>query len=252
MHHLLGFWTTNLATPSTNVGLGVLTDTVVPVQNNRYQMPWDATILAAYGGGNNAVDLRINAPPFRLISLPYVTPLQAQPIPSNAAPVQNLGSGQLTVGRTNEVLLEASTTGGVAADFGAALWITPGFRSAPVGPIYTVQWTCTPTLVKGAWVLSAINFTQILPAGRWAIVGMEVFGANTMLDRVAFADQVYRPGVLVRNAVGGWIDQTFRAGNFGKFGEFVSYAQPNVEFLGTAAGANAQIGYFDLVQIGPY
>lgn len=92
---------------------------------------------------------------------------------------------------------------------------------------------------------------QGLPSGRYQVVGMDCIGTTLIGARLAFPNAGPRPGCLGRASLAVFPHPAslFRAGNLGPFGEFDSYAQPQIEVFASSAAAIVFTGYLDLIQL---
>ena len=248
MHHLLASYTNDLAQDASNVALGAITDQAVNISNGRYQFIQDVQIKAALGLIADGTNLRINTPSLRRITLPSIAPIQAAVAPSDWPPIIYYDEYGPIIEKTEELSLEASRGGAGAGDAFAFLWCQYAKRMAPPGAIYTLRATSTITVAEGAWAAGNITLDQTLPAGRYAVVGMAAYGTNLLAARLIFPNQTPRPGVVAQQAAGQWNDDMMRMGRFGLFGEFVSYAQPMLECIGSGANT-AQTVFLDVVKV---
>lgn len=127
------------------------------------------------------------------------------------------------------------------------IWLSDGPQS-PVGAnMFTIRATSAVTLATGTWVNGVLTFNQVLPAGRYAVVGMRARGTNLVAARLVFAEQLARPGVLAVNAIGDMDPYWTRFGRMGVFGEFEHTVPPTIDCLGVTD--SAQVFEFDLVQV---
>ncbi len=127
------------------------------------------------------------------------------------------------------------------------LWFGDGAQAPAKGSYFSMRATSAITLVTGQWVNGNLVFAQVLPTGRYQIIGMRATGTNLCAARLVFPEQVPRPGVLAGNAVTDLSDEVFRRGNAGVYGEFDNTVPPTVDCLGTVDAAQTYI--FDLVRV---
>lgn len=249
MFHLLAFWTASLGVSAVNTALGITTDQSFGQQNGRYQSNEDLRIRASYVAGDGLLSARVNTPSLRQISLPYLDPVEQQLVVLRNAPIVDQGQYGPLVQATEDFVIECSRNANAAAPTFAGVWMSKGIRPAQQGPSYTVRAVAAITNVVGSWAVGAMTLDQTLPSGRYQIQGMSCIGTGVALARLVFPSVVFRPGVLGQETVNAYPLPQFRRGNFGVFGEFMSYAQPSLEVFGSAAGS-AQTVYLDLVKIG--
>ena len=248
--HLLPFYTNDLAISASNVALGAVTDSVIPISNSLYLLPQDYYLWALYAGIPDATALRINMPSLLLPSLPYVDPLSLTALPANLPPIARFGDGGLPLMATESISLEASRGAVAAADSYALMWLFPRPPSRAPGMVRTVRFTSAVTIAEGTWSQGNITLTATLQAGTYQVVGMQTYGANLLASRLIFSNAVLRPGCLAQGAQGEWNDDSLRRGNLGVWGTFTNTTVPVIEHFGVGAGTS-QIGYLDLIRIGP-
>ena len=237
----------------TLINLTPVNDAIVTQSANaRFIFPMDYQVIAAQVVGNAVLRARLNAPSFRNIALPELSPLRviaqqgANPVLVDPPP------GSLKVMRNEEVGIDVSHAGVGADNVFAGLWVTPQFMPAPPGPVFSVVASVTSTLIVGQWVLGNLVFEQTLPVGRYTVIGMHCQCNDGIFARLAFPGNAqFRPGVPCVEALGSYINpQVFRYGGHGTFGSFDSTAGPNIEILGLAAGAETASVVLDLIKVG--
>lgn len=221
-------------------------------QNGGYILPTKMRVKAAHAAGTVVTAAQINAPSLRNYALPEIYPVTVAATIADSVALQEYGASGPIVQANEEMTIGVSNSGSAATDNWAAIWLVDKQTPAPGGPVITLPATATITSVKGAWALGALTFGTVLPAGQYAVVGLEVTGTGLYLARLVFPGfSQYRPGVIVQSAYGR-TDRygRFRMGNSGLFGSFFNTAQPQLEVFGLAAGASAPTVYLDLVKTG--
>lgn len=134
-----------------------------------------------------------------------------------------------------------------AAHYGL-VWIADGAQVQVTGHLFTVRATATIQQVAGAWVNGNMAFGQVLPAGRYQIVGMRVRSTDCVAARLVFPEQIPRPGVPVVNAIADVDPRAFRFGRSGVWGEFPHTTPPTLDVLGGVQAA--QVILLDLIRVG--
>lgn len=253
MHTIAAFYKNALTASSVYAQIPAVNDQSLPQDGaNRFLLPSDYKVLAAYALGLRITAARLNTPSLRSFLLPEIYPATKAVAPATTdSPTFMIETGPMI--RMNEGLeVDASVDAGAADDVWCALWIAPRFVPAPKGPIFTAVCTATITTVLGQWVLGVLTPNQSLPAGKYAVVGMACVAASTVLARLVYTGQnQFRPGVMVQKTYGAqYIEDKFRFGQFGHFGEFTNTTLPQLELFGDAAGAAAPVVYLDLIKIG--
>lgn len=199
-------------------------------------------------GGVNASRARINTPSLREVGLPYLAPLNTGitvPSPPNFPIFGDMGPAPRA---TDEISVESTHTDAAPQIQFALLNFRFGMQPVPTGRQYRLRFTATITGVVGSWASGAITLDQNVPAGNYAIVGLDVFGTNLIAARLIFTGGGWRPGVLARNAVGSVVDRFFTSGRLGTLGVFQNTAIPQLEVYVEAANT-AQEGYIDVVKL---
>jgi len=138
-----------------------------------------------------------------------------------------------------------SDPAGVVAHYGL-VWISDGPQPQITAHMFTVRATATIQQVAGTWTNGNMVFGQVLPAGRYQVVGMRVRSADGVAARLVFPEQIPRPGVPVVNAIADIDPRSFRFGRAGIWGEFPHTTPPTMDILGGVAAA--QIILLDLVR----
>lgn len=253
MHILAGFFQAALGASSVYAQVpGAVDQALVKSANNNYILPAKWRVLRAWANSVNLAAAQISAPSLRNLVLPEIYPVNvAATVPSRPPVCDYFGYGPF-IQQNEELGVNASITAAGAADTWAGLWLADRLTPAPGGPATAVPFTATITAVKGSWVLGPITLSSVLPAGKYAVIGMSCQAANTLFARLVFPGMSqWRPGVLVDSAYGNFsMFPSFRNGAMGLFGEFVQTAQPQLEIFGLAAGAAAPAGQLDLIKIG--
>lgn len=242
----------NVVNGTTNTPIaGVLDNILTRDASNNFLAPAAGVIRLGVASGVNASRARINTAVLREVALPYIAPINQSvvvPSPPNLADFGDFGP----MPRPADSVSVESTHSDVAAQIQfAGLWWKFGRKEPTPGKEYRTRFTSAIAGVIGSWASGAIVLDQVLPAGIYQVVGMDVFGANLQLARLIFMGGGWRPGVLCRNAVNSIPHPIFTDGRLGVYGEFNSVAMPQLEIYCEAANA-AQEGYLDLVRIGDY
>lgn len=134
-----------------------------------------------------------------------------------------------------------------AADHYGFVFLGDGPIQPVKGPMYTLRCTAATAAAKGVWQNLPLVFGQVLPVGKYQVVGMRARGATCQAARLAFIGGTFRPGVLAGNAIGDKGSEQFRFGNAGVFGEFSSTTPPSVDVMDSAA--ETVVILLDLVQV---
>lgn len=121
---------------------------------------------------------------------------------------------------------------------------------APIsGEMMTVRVTGATTLAPNTWVNGSLTFDQVLPVGRYAIVGATFRSAQLFAFRFVLQGVANRPGSIGTRAEGEAPLPFNRFGKLGVWGEFHSTTPPTVDYFSGAADTS-QVGVLDLIKIG--
>lgn len=233
----------------TNSDISAITDQALTISNGHYVLTENARLTAAYAQGENILRARVNTPKLRATSLPYIEPVNRATGPGDLPPFVSYGPYALGLDPIDEIAFETSNDLGAGTErhyIGA--WFKFGERPVPTGPAFTVRATSSFTATANAWTAGAFTLDQVLPAGRYSVVGVRVVGTNLLFGRLIFPSQVIRPGTI---ASASEADQDFnlaRFGSLGELGQFDSIAQPQLEVLATGANS-AQTCYMDIIRV---
>lgn len=252
MHHLAAFYS-SVADASVYANLAAASDQSVPVDANGnflFQSDWKVWATSVIGNGIDAA--RHRAPILQSLFLPEIYPVIRGATVPDSVPLVNYNANGPQLRKNDPYNIQVSQASGGALDVFAGVWVGDRMTSPPPGPINTILFTATPTLVKGQWVNYALTTTQQLPSGRYAVAGMAAQGTAHYLVRLVFPGQnTFRPGCLgVPTYPFTTREQYFRNGNFGLYGFFDNTAPPTADSLGLAAGANAVKIWLDLIKVG--
>lgn len=219
--------------------------------NSRYLSPADLMVIAAFAENDAIARARITAPSLRNTGLPEIYPLHVVAETTGDLKYAFWGQNGPRLKRNEEFGVEASCGVSTVNVTFAALWLMERMDPVPAGKRMTIVGTSAQTLVANAWTLGGITLDQVLPTGRYAVIGMHCTCNDAIFARLQFPrGGQWRPGVAVTNSVGGYDPQgIFRAGRLGDWGQFDSVAGPQLELLGGTAGAETATVILDLVQV---
>jgi hypothetical protein len=217
--------------------------------NTRYVFQEDRRVIAAYGQGGLFDAMRMTTPMWRMISFPEITPFAVVAAPPLVTPYMWLGANGPSVLMNDEMGVQVSnlTAGILTATVG--IWVEVNPRPAPGGMITPIRCTGAIVAAAGVWTNGVLTFTQQLPAGKYAVVGMFAVGANLIFARLIFPNQPTRPGCLGFVSKANPYLPMQRFGVMGLWGEFHTYAPPQLEVFASGATATQEI-VLDIVRIG--
>lgn len=253
MFHTVAF---SQAMVTTNVGTLVtpIVDSTVFISGNNLNIP--AGVNNLFGAvpfvttGGAATNVQAQSPSLRETYFPNLTPIEVGATLDQFPTVFELWDNPvpLVVNEGLNIQSDASSAA-TAGQQGAIVFLCDGPRT-PVtkSKIFTMRATTAITLVANTWVNGAITFSQTLPVGKYAVVGMRAEGTGLLAARLVFigASAVTRPG-CPGSASSHTLDViSFRMGRLGNWGIFDSTTPPSIDALGVTG--TSQVLYLDLVQ----
>ena len=238
-----------LTESTANQDIPAVTDQSLTISNGHYVLTEPARLAGVYGQSTNLNRLRINTPTLRATSLPYMEPLRQDTLPGNLPPMAILGDFALPLTPIDEIAFEASIGGASGTqDTTVGAWFQFGMRPIPTGAAYTLRATATVTATADAWTAGAFILDQVLPAGRYSVIGMRVVAENAIFGRLIFPAQTYRPGVIASFDESESDFSYIRMGRMGELGQFDSIAQPQIEIFANGT-CTSQTIYMDCIRI---
>lgn len=226
-------------------------DQIMLVQNNHFVPQQDMFLLFAKVNGVTLARARLTSPYIRTISPVFIRPIDAALLQTTLTRPSNWVKSPLRLKALEEFAIEATNTGagGDIQTISLGLAVDP-VTPVPNGDIFSMRGTGTTTAVAGAWTQAAITWADILPAGKYAIVGMNAVGATLQAARIIPQNAPFwRPGCTGGPAEATIVDEIFRNGALGIWTTFNAYGMPNIEVLCNAADT-AQTIYLDIIKIG--
>lgn len=240
MHHTVA-WRLSLS-DATATDVTPVPDGIMAIQNGHFVPTVDYNLLYAYFGAATPNRARFISPSLRQISTPWIRPVNTDIVPGHRPGVADYSRNPLTVKGLEELQLEGmQTTGGAAVVVGLAGLARSPVAPAPAGNPIMMRGTGGTTVTAGAWTQVAMTWQDVLPSGRYAVVGLQGIGTTCVGVRLIFEDQVERPGALGCSAEDLAPPDLFLNGNLGVYGRFDANRMPNVEFFCNAADTAQQV-----------
>lgn len=234
-----------------------IADPHIRVAANDIYVPALNKILAIVAHGEDIDAVRMQSPSLRRMVNQPLTTIHSAPgcPPSGMAVAQNvddfhLNPRTLDIAEALNAYCMNPAPGGAEYVF---VWLMDALESLPSGEIFSIEGTTTSVGVLGTWVNGALVFTQTLPAGRYAVVGMRSesnIGVHVVVaTRLVFPDISPRPGVVACHSAWQHSNPLFRHGALGSWGEFEHDAPPTIDCLDTADPGAAIPIILDLIQV---
>lgn len=227
-----------------------IADPHVRVQGNDIYVPSLNKMLGVFAGGATLTDCRMQSPSLRRMVNQRVEHVYPEPMPPGSwygaiAHIYKERPRTLDIAEAlNAFVINVAAT--VEYVF---VWLMDKLEPLPAGEIVSLEGEAVRTDVIGSWVNGALVFTQTLPSGRYAVVGMRARHDQCVAARLVFPDTSPRPGCI---GVPKFYTPTipeFRYGGLGSWGEFEHDAPPTIDTLGAAAAEHTHFIQLDLIQI---
>ncbi len=246
--HLAGY--TESQDSAVLVPVAALADPSLTVSGDNIQIPAFApNLMGAMAIGANTTRAQLVSPSLRRILNPEIRPINvgAEPL---SPPLAALFPGSpIPLDASEQMQAYAAEDAAGAAQSTVILFLSEGAIAPVSGEIFTVRVTNASTLVGYAWTNGALTFDQVLPVGRYAIVGARFESAGLLAFRLVFQGSTPRPGGIGCDAASDLTPDGQRYGGWGVWGEFDHNVPPTVDFLSLSADTS-QVGALDLIKIG--
>lgn len=250
--HLLAWSGAKTDSTANEAAPAIADNTVTRTANgNQYLVPWDATILYGAAVNDTITRARFNYPSYRDVGLPEIFPLIATAEMSADFDTWQPGWMGPRVKKGEELGADSSNGASTVDTIKVVALLGDVFQPVPPGRRFTVRGTAAQTLVADAWTSAAIALDVTLPYGRYAVIGMQVTCNDAIAGRLVFPNGLgYRPGLLCGETIA-ILDprQPGRNGQWGEWGRFEQTAPPQLEMLGSTAGAETPAVILDLVEL---
>lgn len=235
---------------ASNEDIAAVTDEIIAVQNGHLLPQRDLDIIFAYAQSATLNRARIVSPTNRQVTLPFIRPITNGTTPANDPNFADYRGNPFRVRGLEELAIEATTDLAMGSETAiVVLGLQGQFQPAPPGDIFTMRGTSTSAATANVWTtLATVTWADILPAGTYACVGVEVVGAACIATRLIFENQTERPGALGNVLIGSRVGWPFMKGGFGLLGYFTSTRMPLVQVLATAATASWAV-YLDIIRV---
>jgi hypothetical protein len=232
----------------TNEDIAALNDDVLAISNGHFLPQRDYDVAFAALLGPNMDRGRLVSPTNRQITLPFVRPINVAALPATDPNMADYRDTPFRLAGLEEFALEVSTNAAGPSRITGLVGIMDRLDPVPAGNVFTMRGTSTTAAVANAWTTIVVTWADILPAGVYAIVGMEVQSTNGQAARLILENWPWRPGGVSVNALGNRTHWMFYKGGLGSWGRFRSTRMPIVQVLANAADAAHEI-YLDIVRI---
>lgn len=235
--------------------LAALADPLLFTSGDTLRVPeLDKIIMLAAGiasGGTGQAQLV--APSLREIGSYLVTPVNgladADAEPDDPVKVVDLREARLQMRHRENATAEFNSDTTAAAFQWLLAMFYDEIRPMPNGPVRTLRFTNTDTLVADQWTNGSIDAVEEIPAGEYAVVGMRAVSAGLVAARLVPRGSGWRPGAICGDVDGYLGHPMFRNGGLGEWMRFVHDNVPSVDFLSISADSDQDV-FLDVVKVG--
>lgn len=232
------------------VNVAAIADPSMTVSGDNIQIPDYANqLVGAMAIGTTITRAQLQSPSLRRTVNYEIAPLNIGAEPLTPPTYSYFGADPISLDVDEQLqALVAEALAGAERET-VLVWLADGPVSPVGGEIYTVRVTAAATLTAFAWTNAALVFDQVLPVGRYAIVGAKFNAAGLLAFRFLFQGSTPRPGGVGNDTDNDYDIHGQRYGGWGVWGEFQSTTPPTVDFLSVSADAS-ETGVLDLIKIG--
>lgn len=244
-------------TPST-------TDPYFQVSGNTLIPPRETQLIAAYGGGGVGVlspyldYMRVVAASLGRLNYPSIVPLNGYASGSlGDLALCTMTDRPLRLAGGEGISMEAYTN--TTTPVAGAIICAFNATKIPAGEAFWIRYAITATATAAVWtrlLLTAANYPvspgspTALPAGTYAIIGMDHWSATSVAARLMLDGVRYRPRVIGHaTGASSRSHELFRKGEMGVWGYFSSRNLPDIEVF-CAAGDTLHTGFLRVVRVG--
>lgn len=242
-------WSESQDSP-TLVNVAALADQSVRVVGDDIVVPADApNLIGYYALGPNVDRAQLVAPSLRRRYPVEISPVDIGAEPASPSYPVMFPESPIALDPSEALDAQAAESGVGATRATVLAWLSDGpIARYQGGEIFPIRATNASTLAANAWTNGALTLNDTLPAGRYAVVGMQAESAGLQAARLVFTEQGPRPGVIGRDAASdqGWLG--FIDGRLGIWGEFQHDVPPTVDFLSNSADTS-QVVILYLVKV---
>ncbi len=247
MWHLAAFFEDEGAA-IVNARINALNDQVLTIRNNDFFLRDRMDLLWAACMGVTLDDARLESPSLRIPTFPYIRPVNVGLVPAAEPRVSDWTMQPFALKGEEQLGLFATDPAADPGNITGLVGLRLQSRPLPGGNIYKMRGVSTTVPTANVWsTIEGVTYTNDLPRGRYAMVGMEHFSATGQACRAVYNDQTPRPGCVSITGIGDKTDRIFTQGTMGNWGEFDNDRVPNLEVLCNAADTAHEV-YLYLIQ----
>jgi len=239
-------WCQSVNTGNVLTEFDALDDPHIRVEGKNIICPPLNQLLGIFCVGASISKARIVSPSILKKWEVEVCPLNVGAEPVSPPPYVDIFETPIPLVPSEGIRCKMAGTEGAAEYKVGLIWLGDKAVSPVKAAYQTIKATSTTTLTPYKWTPCRLTFEQILPAGRYQVIGMRAQSAGAIAARLIFTGFAWRPGVIALDSIADLEATRFRFGNAGLFGEFTHDSPPVVEFLSVSADTSEEV-YLDLV-----
>jgi len=246
MHHTLCNFVALANVADTNVP--PIQDGIMAIANNHWLPQRDYDLIYAATMAVTLDRTRLVSPTNRQITIPFVRPTIAALSPPTDPNVADYRKNPFRLRALEEFAFESTDTAAGPNNHYVVSGLQTAFEPMPVGNVFTLRGTSTTAAVAATWTQITVTWADILPAGTYAIVGLDVVSATPVAARLILENQIERPGAIGNALVGSRNHEMFYKGGLGVWGRFKSTRMPIVEIVNDGVIAVHTV-YLDMIRV---
>ncbi len=247
----LSLYTSTPGAAVTDADSPAATDPAVTIVNGHPIFPVPIQVTFGYSGlAIVQTRAKLTTPKIRCFNNVNLRPIDvAAATPATRPPLVEYFHHPLSLNPIDENQVLVTTSALAATPIYTVIGFHDGNFNVAQGDMYTIHATCAGVSAAAAWSTQPIVLDQPLPAGRYQIIGYDSYATTNLFSRIVFPNQVWRPGCLSGATVAFINSRYIRWGRLGAWGEFETFALPQVDIWNSAGGTNAMDITFDLVRV---
>lgn len=241
--HVLAFESA-LGVAATDAQVNAIKETPFGVDSsNKFIVPDKLYLWGAYYAAASAIRARINTASRRIRGFPQIVPFNRSLLWSgNEMPFMDMCDFPLPLEPLENIEIDGSNNLGAATENSYCLLFVSKHqppRQSPPSLARWVRFTAAVTAVASAWSAPTLIVPQDqLEGGHYEVWGMTAQETNGIATRLIWPrGTLYKPGTVCMAALGLNPPDFFQGCKIGPWGDFDTYAFPQVEHLGNVAGA---------------
>lgn len=251
------FWTVaytdSISAVATDTDMPLATDSSITVLNSHPLFPFPVWVQWWYGMAALMTRVRLSTPRLKPILRPVLSPVDQSATPTENFRIAEYWRAPIMLNPVEEVQMLRSSTTAVAERGYIVLTVGDNNRVVNQGDVYLGRATTAFNPTANTWSAGVITLDDTLQVGRYQIIGLRVNNSGSVAARLIFpgapvpaAYPSIRPGCKVCQSVTEEQLWWFRWGAMGVYGEFESFAVPQLEIIGPTGAANPEV-FFDIV-----